>query len=119
MSESTDRSKNVIDGNKLFTPEVIEILQKTYASAMGLLGGAYVDMPHGTKTKMSGGVEEDIPVAGIVFGADLLNAPPRLVELVFELLELINYPSEHVAEIKKILAAQQPKEAAVTFLSEV
>jgi hypothetical protein len=119
MSDSDDMIVHEIEGSNLFTPEVIEILQSIYASAVGLLGGAYVDMPHGTRTKMSGGVEEDIPVAGIVFGADLLNAPPRLVELVFELLELTNYPSEHVAEIKKILAAQQPKESAVTFLSEV
>jgi hypothetical protein len=42
-----------------------------------------------------------------------------LVELIFELLEITQYPPEHVAAIKKILDAQKPKESAVTFLSEV
>jgi hypothetical protein len=118
MSE-LDRIEHAIEGGNLFTPEVIEILRHTYASAVGLLGGAYVDMPHGTKTMMSGEIEEMLPVAGIVFGVDLLNAPPRLVELIFELIEITQYPPEAVAEIKKILDAQKPKESAVTFLSEV
>jgi hypothetical protein len=51
MSKS-DRIEHVIEGANLFTPEVIEILQRTYASAVGLLGGAYVNMPHGSYTKM-------------------------------------------------------------------
>jgi hypothetical protein len=119
MSKS-DRIEHVIEGANLFTPEVIGILQRTYASAVGLLGGAYVDMPHGSYTKTEGdGEETSVPVAGIVFGTDLINAPPRLVELIFELLEITQYPPEHVAAIKKILDAQKPKESAVTFLSEV
>jgi hypothetical protein len=41
-----------------------------------------------------------------------------VIELVFELAEITGYPTEVVAEIKKILAAKRRKEAAVTFLSE-
>lgn len=119
MSEKDEPIAYVIEDSNLFTPEVIEILQKTYVSAVGILGGMYIDLPHGTATRTDGGREITQSVAGIVFGADLTKAPPRVRELVFELLEITKYPAEHVAEIKKILAAQKPKESAVTFLSEV
>lgn len=115
----TDTIVHAIEGSTLYTPDVIEILQKTYASAVGLLGGAYIDMPHGVYTKSDKEGEVTVPVAGIVFGMDLTKAPPRIVELIFELCELTKYPPEAVAEIKKILDAQKPKESAVTFLSEV
>jgi hypothetical protein len=119
MSDSDDMIVHEIEGSNLFTPEVIQILQKTYACAVGVLGGMYVDMPQGTATKQVGESETTIPVAGIVFGTDLIKAPPRVRELVFELIEIAQYPPEAVAEIKKILDAQKPKESAVTFLSEV
>jgi hypothetical protein len=119
-SETGERIEHVIEGHELFTPSVIEILQKTYACAVGVLGGAYIDLPHGQYIKTDkAGDESSVPVAGIVFGVDLTKAPPKLVELVFELLEITQYPPEAVAAIKKILDAQQPKKAAVTFLSEV